>query len=74
MRRARPVVGREHSPAAEELDGHAFWLGRDESRGSQMNVWYEDRSVVPTYATFEDRPRRLTLQGIDGWFVPLPTR
>lgn len=83
------------------VDGHAFWLGRDESRGVvrgrglegamtyeieppsnaqynnasfQMNLWYADRSVMPTYATFEDGPRRLTLQGIDGWFVPLLSR
>lgn len=37
----------------------------------QINVWYPDRSVMPTRATFETGPRRMALQGIDGYFIPM---
>lgn len=37
----------------------------------QIDVWYPDRSVMPTRVTFETGPRRMALQGIDGYFLPM---
>ncbi len=35
----------------------------------QINVFYADRSVMPTRATFEGSPRRMALQDLDGTFL-----